>query len=103
MRIKLLCLRNHAAIEGVGLLAHHRNHDGLLHAVRNHLTNHFLAPAGIGGLNLLCVCLGHYLLSVLLAASSRSRPMVFTRAISLRMPRIFFRLSVCPMLSWNFS
>ena len=29
--------------------------------------------------------------------------MVFTRAMSLRSPRIFFRLSVCPMFSWNFS
>src|SRR5437899_12951073 len=28
---------------------------------------------------------------------------VLTRAISLRRPRIFFRLSVCPILSWNFS
>src|SRR5215471_8474702 len=36
------------------------------------------------------------------AASSFSRMMVFTRATSLRRPRIFFRLSVCPILSWNF-
>src|SRR5437868_6706089 len=29
--------------------------------------------------------------------------MVLIRAMSLRSPRIFFKLSVCPMLSWNFS
>src|SRR6202022_3360991 len=47
-------------------------------------------------------CSGHYRFSVAVARP-RSPRMVFTRAISLRSPRIFFRLSVCPMLSWNFS
>src|SRR5581483_5242732 len=44
-----------------------------------------------------------YFFSVFCAASSCSRRIVFTRAMSLRRPRIFLRLSVCPMLSWNFS
>src|SRR5947207_3335738 len=35
--------------------------------------------------------------------SSRSRKIVLTRAISLRRPRIFFRLSVWPMFIWNLS
>src|SRR5689334_4145282 len=34
--------------------------------------------------------------------SSFSRITVWTRATSLRRPRILFRLSVCPILSWNF-
>src|SRR6185369_11721858 len=46
----------------------------------------------------------YYFFSVALAAaSSRSRAMVLTRAMSRRRPRIFFRLSVCPILSWNFN
>src|ERR1700682_2090626 len=35
--------------------------------------------------------------------SSCSRMMVWMRATSLRNPRIFLRLSVCPILSWNFN
>src|SRR6266849_9998677 len=86
-------------------LAHNFHHDGLVHAVRDDLADHFLAPSGLfHDLALLCICVGHdYFFSVVPPASSRSRAMVFTRAMSLRRPRIFFRLSVCPMLSWNFS
>src|ERR1700682_5103098 len=47
-----------------------------------------------------CCCFWHYRFSV---AVVRSRWIVLTRAMSLRKPRIFFKLSVCPMLSWNFS
>src|SRR5207253_9535028 len=61
-----------------------------------HCSEHSAGPA----VSLVRAC---YLLSVLWLAASCSRIMVLTRAISLRRPRIFFRLSVCPMLSWNFS
>src|SRR5712692_5617161 len=86
-------------------LAHDFHHDGLVHAVGYDLADDLLAPSCLSRhLILLCVCLGHYFFSVVpAAASSCSRMMVFTRAMSLRRPRIFFRLSVCPMLSWNFS
>src|SRR2546427_9893875 len=85
-------------------LAHNFHHDGLEHAVRDNFANHFLAPSLFHDLALLCICVGHdYFFSVVPPASSRSRAMVFTRAMSLRRPRIFLRLSVCPMLSWNFS
>src|SRR3954468_13953158 len=33
---------------------------------------------------------------------TRSRAIVFMRAMSLRSPRIFFKLSVCPIFIWNF-
>src|SRR5207253_5964480 len=80
------------------LFAHHLDHDGLAHFVRDHSAYHFLAPA-----HGLCICLRHYFFSVVPPAVARSRAIVFTRAMSRRRPRIFFRLSVCPILSWNFS
>src|SRR2546426_9185696 len=91
-------LRHHPAIEGMRLFAHHLDHDGLAHFVRDHSAYHFLAPA-----HGLCICLRHYFFSVVPPAVARSRAIVFTRAMSLRSPRIFFKLSVCPILSWNFS
>src|SRR4030088_314401 len=45
----------------------------------------------------------HHFFSVLRAPISCSRRTVCTRAISRRSPRIFFRLSVCPIFIWNFS
>src|SRR2546425_329117 len=102
--VELFHFGDHAAVEGMRFLAHNFHHDGLEHAVRDNFANHFLAPSLFHDLALLCICVGHdYFFSVVPPASSRSRAMVFTRAMSLRRPRIFFRLSVCPMLSWNFS
>src|SRR5262249_19608871 len=75
------------------------------HLGGDHLTDLGAAAA------LLLYCCGfcHYFFLALpvpvslAAASSFSRMIVFTRATSLRSPRIFLRLSVCPILSWNFS
>src|SRR5215467_11597734 len=92
-------------------LAHaHLNHDGLAHLGGNHLADLGVTQVFLRGC---CCALCHYLflalpaspepalLSLPEAASAFSRMMVFTRATSLRSPRIFFRLSVCPILSWN--
>src|SRR5439155_13420408 len=105
VRVKLFGLGDDASIEGMRLLAHYFHHDRLLHAVRHYLAHHQFAATGVfGRLALLCFRVGHYFFSVATAvAAPRSRAMVFTRAMSRRRPRIFFRLSVCPMLSWNFS
>src|SRR2546421_1083396 len=101
VRIKLLGLGDDAAIEGMRLFAHHFHHDGLLHAVGHYLAHHQFAATGIfGSLALLCFRVCHYFFSVVTPPGvPRSRAMVFTRAMSRRRPRIFFRLSVCPMLS----
>src|SRR5205807_5907208 len=45
MRVELLGFRHHPAIEGMRLFAHHLDHDGLAHFVRDHSAYHFLAPA----------------------------------------------------------
>src|SRR5258708_31553241 len=55
--------------------------------------------AGLAGAAAACAEAGSLLCTM---PSSFSRMMVLTRATSLRRPRIFFRLSVCPILSWNF-
>src|SRR5262249_56307254 len=100
MGVKLFRLRDHAAIKRVLLLAHHLHHDGFLHAAGDYLADNLLSLAcRFGGGLSFC----HYFFSVARAADWRSRAIVLTRAMSLRNPRIFFKLSVCPMLSWNFS
>src|SRR5215470_9671130 len=99
MRVELLVGRDDATIERMRLRPRHRNHDGLVHLVRDHFADQFFAPSG----RLLCR-LSHYFFSVTAwPLRARSPMIVFTRAMSLRSPRIFFRLSVWPMLSWNFS
>src|SRR5580765_847866 len=99
VRVELLVGGDDAAIERVRLLARHRDHDGLVHLVGDDFAHDFLAPSR----RLLC-SFRHYFFSVVACAPrERSPTMVFTRAMSLRRPRIFFRLSVWPMLSWNFS
>src|SRR5258705_2797707 len=102
MGVELLGFRDHSSVAGMRLLAHHLHHDGLVHAARNPLADHFLASPRrlLQRRPALRFRLGHHFFSVPPAAvSSRSRAMVLTRAMSLRRPRIFFRLSVCPMLS----
>src|SRR5579884_371982 len=49
-----------------------------------------------------CCVSAIYFFSVSAPATWRSRAIVLMRAMSLRSPRIFFRLSDCPILSWNF-
>src|SRR6202044_2617209 len=100
-------------VEGMRLLTRHLHDDGFVHAAGDDLSHDFLAPP----LHLLGLACGfsHYRFSVALAlvelalvalavvtlavVRSRSPRMVLTRAISLRKPRIFFRLSVWPMFS----
>src|SRR5437764_14863323 len=89
VRIKLFRLRNHARIKRMRPAAHHLDHDGLVHAVRDYVADHFFAPSG-------SLCFRHYFFS---PAVARSRATVFTRAMSLRRPRSFFKLSVWPILS----
>src|SRR5581483_2687237 len=93
MGIKFLCLRNHPRIQRMCLAPDHLDHDGLVHAVRDHVPDQFFAPSRR-------LCVPHYFFS---PAIARSRTMVLTRAMSLRKPRIFFKLSVWPMFNWNFS
>src|SRR6266542_5213663 len=93
VRVKFLRVRNHAAVHRVSLLAHDLDHDGLAHLGGDHVANLGLTlGSGLGSR------FNHYFFS---PASWRCRAMVLTRAISRRRPRIFLRLSVCPMLSWN--
>src|SRR5580698_7159589 len=103
--IKLLVTRHYAAVERMRFLARHLDHDGLVHAAGNHLSHYFLTPALhlLGRRRVRFYRFRHYLFSVAAVERCRSPMMVFTRAISRRSPRIFFRLSVWPMLSWNFS
>src|SRR5580698_6127080 len=92
VRIELLVARDHAPVERMRLLARHLHHNRFLHAVGDHFSHYFLAAA----LHLrrgLCIGSRHYFFSVAVERS-RSPAMVLTRAISLRRPRIFFRLSV---------
>src|SRR5689334_960636 len=101
MRIKLLSTGNHSRVQRVRLFANRFDHDGLVHFVGNDFSDNNLAA----GAPFLLGCFGHgYFFSVLRApASSCSRRIVFTRAMSLRKPRIFLRLSVCPIFIWNFN
>src|SRR5450432_3737641 len=89
----------------MGLLPRHFDHDRLLHLVRDNCADQDLAAAVFFRLDFLGLARGfrHYFFSVLAAASSCSRRTVWTRAISRRSPRIFFKLSVCPIFIWNFS
>src|SRR5580658_7428271 len=102
VRVKLLVARHHAPIERMRLLARHLHHDGLGHLVRDHFSHHFLAPAlhlrARRRCGLLRCGFRHQRFPVA-AERVRSPRIVFTRAMSLRSPRIFFRLSVCPMFS----
>src|SRR5215475_9373702 len=95
MGIKLLADRNHPAIECVRFLAGHLHDNRLMHLAGDDFPDYFFAPAGdvLG-----CFC--HHFFSVAAWAPRARWPrIVFTRAMSLRRPRIFFKLSVCPMLS----
>src|SRR5579863_4361847 len=91
--IELLVPRDHASVERMRLLPRHLYHNRLLHLAGDDFAYNFLAAA----LRLLC-CFRHYRFSIA-PERLRSTWIVFTRAISLRSPRIFFRLSVCPMFS----
>src|ERR1700678_4368651 len=105
VRVELFIPRHHASIKWVRFLARDLDHDRLLHAVGDYFAHHFLAPTlrwFILWGRRLCCGFRHYRFSVA-AARVRSLRMVLTRAISLRSPRIFFRLSVWPIFSWNFS
>src|ERR1700690_3506196 len=114
MRVKFLGLRHHPDIQRVGPAADDFDHNRLLHAVRNHFADSFLASSHN-------VSFRHYFFSdfdftvdftvevaikaaagvatEVAVAPARSRTIVFTRAMSLRSPRSLVRLSVCPMLS----
>src|SRR5580692_5042515 len=108
VRIKLLVARDHASVERMRLLARHLHHDGFVHAAGDDFSHDFLAPS----LHLLGLACGfsHYRFSLALAVVAlavvalavlrpRSPRIVLTRALSLRKPRIFFKLSVWPMFS----
>src|SRR6266478_316907 len=100
VRVKLLPDRDHPLVHRMRFLARHFDHDRLLHLVRNNRADQFFMVLMSFGL----ACdFRHYFFSVLWAPSSCSRRTVWTRAISRRSPRIFFRLSVCPIFIWNFS
>src|ERR1700686_434278 len=100
LRIKLLPDRDHPLVHRMRLLPRHFDHDRLLHLVRDDRADQFFMVLLSFGL----ACgFRHYFVPVLRAPSSCSRRTVWTRAISRRSPRIFFRLSVCPMFIWNFS
>src|ERR1700676_4180529 len=102
VRVELLVARHHASVKRMRLLARHFDHNGLLHAVGDDLSHHFFAPP----LHLLdrrgCRFPGyafrHYRFSDA-AERLRSPEIVLIRAMSLRRPRIFFRLSFWPMFS----
>src|SRR5450631_1467679 len=102
VRVELLPDRDHASVERMRLLPRHFDHDRLLHLVRDDRADQDLAAAVFFRLALGCR-FRHYFFSVFGAASSCSRRIVWTRAISRRSPRIFFKLSVCPIFIWNFS
>src|SRR5215510_4196299 len=97
--IKLLADRNDPTVERVRFLARHFHYDRLVHLVGDDFPNDFFAPAG----KVLCRFCHHFFSVAACTPRARSPRIVFTRAMSLRRPRIFFRLSVCPMLSWNLS
>src|ERR1700682_2052717 len=100
VRIELLPDRDHPLIHRMRLLPRHFDHDRLLHLVRDDGADQFFMVLLSFGL----ACgFRHYFFSVLREPSSCSRRTVWTRAISRRSPRIFFRLSVCPIFIWNFS
>src|SRR5438309_3599801 len=95
MGVELLVSRDHAPVERMRLLARYLHHDGLVHAAGDYFSHHFLAAS----LHVFSWrCSGHYRFSVAVARP-RSPRIVLTRAMSLRSPRIFFRLSVCPVFS----
>src|SRR5260370_15298200 len=100
VRIELLPNRDHPLVHRMRLLPRHFDHDRLLHLVRDDGADQFLMVLLF--FRLACG-FRHYFFSVLRAPSSCSRRTVWTRAMSRRSPRIFFRLSVCPIFIWNFS
>src|SRR6266849_350751 len=100
VRIKLLPDRDYPLVHRMRLLPRHFDHDRFLHLVRDDCADQLFMVL----LSFRLACgFRHYFFSVLRAPSSCSRRTVWTRAISRRSPRIFFRLSVCPMFIWNFS
>src|ERR1022692_852065 len=114
--VEFLPDRDHPFVHGMRFLARDFHDNGFLHLVRDHgadqdLAVRFRFGPGSAGFSMAHV-FRHYFFSVLRvvvlpavlsAASSCSRRTVWTRAISRRSPRIFFRLSVCPIFIWNFS
>src|ERR1035437_8791034 len=103
--VKLLPDRDHPLVHGVRLLPRHLDYDRLLHLIRDDGADQYFAVRLRFGPDFFGLARGfrHYFFSVFAPASSCSRKMVWTRAISRRSPRIFFRLSVCPIFIWNFS
>src|SRR6266404_7488220 len=100
VRVKLLPDRDHPLVHRMRFLARHFDDNRLLHLVRDDPADQLLMVL----LSFRLACgFRHYFFSVLRAPSSCSRRTVWTRAISRRSPRIFFRLSVCPIFIWNFS
>src|SRR5580658_1245987 len=100
VRIELFPDRDHPPVQRMRLFPRHLDHDRFLHLVRNDGADQFLVVLLFFRL---ARAFGHYFFSVLRPASSCSRRTVWTRAISRRSPRIFFRLSLCPIFIWNFS
>src|SRR5579863_3780220 len=102
--VELFVARDHASVERMRLLARHLHHDGLVHAAGDDFSHDYLAPA-LHVFGLACG-FSHYRFSVTVAPAvtvaverPRSPRTVLTRAMSLRRPRIFFRLSVWPIFS----
>src|SRR2546429_4552676 len=100
VRIEFLPNRYPPFVHRMCLVSRHFDHYRLLHLVRDDRADQFFMV--LLSFGLACGC-RHYFFSVLRAPSSCSRRTVWTRAMSRRSPRIFFRLSVCPIFIWNFS
>src|SRR5579859_1004690 len=98
--VELLADRDHPPVHRMRLLPRHLDHDRLLHLVRDDGADQYFAARVFLAL---ARVFRHYFFSVFAPASSCSRRTVLTRAMSRRSPRIFFRLSVCPIFIWNFS
>src|SRR6202158_1897575 len=105
VRVELLPNRDHPPVHRMRLLPRHFDHNRLLHLVRDDGADQHFAVCLFFSLDFFGWArdFRHYFFSVFAPASSCSRRMVWTRAISRRSPRIFFRLSVCPIFIWNFS
>src|SRR6266404_4345531 len=100
VRVEFLPDRDHPLVHRMRLLPRYFDHDRLLHLVRDDRADQLFMV--LLSFRLAC-SFRHYFFSVLGAPSSCSRRTVCTRAISRRSPRIFFRLSVCPIFIWNFN
>src|SRR5438309_7674948 len=100
VRVELLRALHHSPVQAVRIFARNFHHDRLLHLGGEHFADQRLAAQCLFFIWTLGCGFYHSYFS-LSAASSCSRRTVLMRAMSLRSPRIFFRLSVCPISNWK--